>query len=328
MDEHKDSIKFLFKKMIEGKSTPAERLQLLTWLENNPSAEEFPAVEDLPDAGNKLLMPTSEADRVWYNILQQAAQTPVVPLWKRNGFRIAAAMVPVIGIASLVLFFYNKRDQQQYFVNNTHHVKTIQLKDGSTIQLKQHSRVRIAFTHGHTGEREVWLQGEAFFNVQQQASHPFTVHASNGVDIQVLGTAFNVNTEGTHTAVVLNAGSVSVKAAKARKTVALQLKPGEMASFDANTLVLSAEKVDTLFHTSWKYNLMAFKNESLKEVMHQLGEQYGYNVAFENTIQEKLLFTGYLPTDNLRQAILTIEQSFNLKIDLQQKSIYITNKSF
>lgn len=314
--------------MVEGKSTPAERLQLLTWLGNNPSAEEFPAVEDLSDTGNKLLMPASEADRVWNNILRQTDQTPVVPLWKRNGFRIAAALVPVIGIASLVLFFYNRRDQQQYFVNNTHYVQTIQLKDGSAIQLKQHSRVRVAFTNGRAGKREVWLQGEAFFNVQQQATHPFTVHASNGVDIQVLGTAFNVNTEETHTAVVLNAGSVSVKAANAHKPVALQLKPGEMASFDANTRVLSAEKVDTLFHTSWKYNLMAFKNESLKLVMHQLGEQYGYNVAFENAIQENLLFTGYLPTDNLRQAILTIEQSFNLKIDLQQKSIYIKNKSF
>ncbi|NLR79694.1 FecR family protein [Chitinophaga eiseniae] len=328
MEEHKDSIKSLFKKMVEGKSTPAERLQLLTWLENNPSAEEFPAVEDLPDAGNKLLMPASEADRVWHNILRQTDPTPVVPLWKRSGLKIAAALVPVIGIASLVLFFYNRRDQQQYFVNNTHYVQTIQLKDGSTIQLKQHSRVTVAFTHGYAGKREVWLQGEAFFNVQQQAAHPFTVHASNGVDIQVLGTAFNVNTEETHTAVVLNAGSVSVKAAKAHKPVALQLKPGEMASFDANTRVLSAEKVDTLFHTSWKYNLMAFKNESLKQVMHQLGEQYGYHVAFENAIQENLLFTGYLPTDNLRQAILTIEQSFNLKIDLQQKSIYIKNKSF
>lgn len=313
--------------MVEGKSTPAERLQLLTWLENNPSAEEFPAVEDLPGTGNQTPMPASEADRVWHNILLQTDQTPLVPLWKRNGFRIAAALIPVIGIASLVLFFYKRRDQQQYFVNNTPYVQTIQLKDGSTIQLKQHSRVRVAFAHSHAGKREVWLQGEAFFNVQQQAAHPFTVHASNGVDIQVLGTAFNVNTEETHTAVVLNAGSVSVKAAKARKPVALQLKPGEMASFDANTRVLSAEKVDTLFHTSWKYNLMAFKNESLKQVMHQLGEQYGYKVAFENTIQENLLFTGYLPTDNLRQAILTIEQSFNLKIDLQQKSIYIKNKS-
>jgi transmembrane sensor len=322
MEENKEHIKALFIKLAKGTCTPEERLQLLTWLETEPVPDGLPPVEALWEPGTGPVMPKDTAAHVFNNILQHTPVTPVIPLWKRTGFRVAAALIPFIGLASLAIIYYREKDNRRHFVNNTRQVQTIQLEDGTVIRLNQRSSITVNKSFTQHQHREVWLNGEAFFTVQHQAAQPFVVHAASGVDINVLGTAFNVNTANGNAAVVLNEGSVKVNTAAA----SLLLKPGEMADFNAQTKVLSKQQVDTLFQTSWKYNLLAFKSQPLKIVMQQLGEQYDYKVAFEDPETANLLFTGYLPSDNLQQAILTIEQSFNLKFILQHKIIYVNNK--
>ncbi|MGO4289891.1 FecR family protein [Chitinophaga sp. RAB17] len=321
MEEKKHSVKDLFIKLAERKSTQEERLRLIAWLEKDPVPSEFPSVEELLETGNGRVMPPEAAANVFNTIMQHSPATPVIPLWKRTRFRIAAALIPFVGLASLAIVYYREKDNRRHFVNNTRQVQTIQLEDGTVIRLNQRSSMAVKT---NDQRREVWLEGEAFFTVKHQATQPFIVHAANLVDISVLGTAFNVNTRNGNAAVVLNEGSVKVNAGK---TASLLLKPGEMAAFNNNTRVLSKQPVDTLFQTSWKYNLLAFKSQTLKTVMQQLGEQYDYKVAFEAEGIENLLFTGYLPSDNLQQAILTIEQSFNLKFVLQHKIIYVNNKN-
>lgn len=313
-------------KLADGKATQEERLQLLLWLEKAPEPDAFPSVEELWTPGKEPVMPATAAANTWAAIMQHTPATTVVPLWKRTAFRVAAALIPIIGLASLAIFYYREKNDRRVFVNNTKQVQTIQLEDGTVIRLNQHSRLTVNASFSKQQQREAWLEGEAFFTVQHQAAKPFTVHAANLMDINVLGTSFNVNTTNGNAAVVLNEGSVKVNAGTANEAVSLLLKPGEKASFNAQTRVLSRQKVDTLFQTSWKYNLLAFKSEPLKVVMQRLGEQYGYEVAFEEERMEQLLFTGYLPSDNLQQAILTIEQSFNLEFFLQHKIIHVNNK--
>ncbi|MBS0029334.1 FecR family protein [Chitinophaga sp. 22321] len=326
MEENKDRIKALFIKQAQGKATAEEQEQLLAWLLNEPAPDALPEVEDVWIPGTGSVMPAPDAAAVWNTIMEASPEAIVIPWWKKSGFRVAAALIPLIGLASLAVFYYREKNDRRVFVNNTKQVQTIQLEDGTVIRLNQHSRLSLnkSFTAGN--RREVWLSGEAFFTVHHQATKPFIVHAANLVDVNVLGTAFNVNTANGTAAVVLNEGSVKVNAGTPAQPVSLLLKPGEKASFDAKTQVLSRQKVDTLFQTSWKYNLLAFKSEPLKIVMQKLAEQYDYKVAFEEKDMEQLLFTGYLPTNNLQQAILTIEQSFNLKFILQHNIIHVNNK--
>lgn len=322
MEENKERITALFIKLTERKCTQEERLELLAWLQDHPSPEYLPAVEELLLQQNWPVMPADRAGQVFAAILQHTPSKPVIPLWKRTGFRVAAALVPLIGLATLLLFFYRDKNDKRHFVNNTRQVQTFRLEDGTVISLNQRSSLTVNTSPRKNQPREAWLKGEAFFTVIHQAAMPFVVHTENGVDVNVLGTAFNVNTANGNAVVVLNEGRVKVNAGAG----VLLLSPGEMASYNAVTKMLTRQKVDTLFQTSWKYNLLAFKSEPLKIVMQKLGEQYDYEIVFDQERTGELLFTGYLPSDNLQQAIITIEESFNLQFTLQHKTIRVNNK--
>lgn len=323
MEESKERIRFLFIKLTKRECTREERQELIAWLQENPAPEYLPEVEDLLQQENWPVMPADIASRVFTAIIQQTPSRPAVPLWKRTAFRVAAALVPLVGLAALVLFFYRDKNDKRHFANNTRQVQTIQLEDGTVISLNQRSSLTVNISPGKNKRREVWLKGEAFFTVVHQAGNPFVVHVANGIDINVLGTAFNVNSIDNNAVVVLNEGSVKVNTSTGN---ALLLHPGEMAGYSASTGALTRQKVDTLFQTSWRYNLMAFKGEPLKTVMQRIGEQYDYEIVFDQEEAEELLFTGYVPLDNLQQAIATIEQSFNLKFILQHKIIRVSNK--
>ncbi|MET3876001.1 FecR domain-containing protein [Chitinophaga sp. OAE865] len=322
MEESKERIRVLFIKLTKKECTREERQELLAWLQENPAPEYLPEVEDLLQQENWPVMPADTANRVFTAIMQHTPSKPVIPLWRRTAFRVAATLVPLVGLAALVLFFYRDKDKR-HFANNTRQVQIIRLEDGTVINLNQRSSLTVSTSPGKNKRREVWLKGEAFFTVMHQAGNPFVVHTASGIDVNVLGTAFNVSSIDNNAAVVLNEGSVKVNTSTGD---ALQLHPGEMADYSASTRMLTRLKVDTLFQTSWRYNLMAFKGEPLRTVMQKLGEQYDYEITFDQEETEELLFTGYIPSDNLQQAIATIEQSFNLKFILQHRIIRVSNK--
>lgn len=322
MEENNDRIKTLFINLAKGKGTRDERLQIIQWLQNNPSPEQLPEVEELLAGNNLTVMPADTADAVFAVIAGHDARQPKRLFWKRPGIRVAAALVPLLGLTTILLLF-RKMETPQVFVNNTRAVKTVLLDDGTTVQLNRNTTLKAIGLNGKGKRRELWLNGEAFFHVTHSATQPLTLHAGNLLDVNVLGTAFNVNTREGIANVVLNEGSVNVQVGTEKP---LLLKPGEMAGFNSKTGILSKSYVDTLFQTSWKYNLMAFKAQPLKVVLQQLGEQYGYHIVFENKETEDLLFTGYLPADNLQQAVFMIDQSFNLKIYLHNQTIYVNKR--
>lgn len=317
MEENHDQIKALFIRLTEGKSTPAERLQLLEYLRHNPQAEAVPEVEEL-QRDNWPLMPEWAAEAVMASILQKAPAARVLPLWKRTWVKVAAVVLPIIGIAALAMMHYGKGEAFQHYVNTGKSVQTILLADGTSVSLNQRARLSVSTAGG----REVWLEGEAFFSVQQQAAAPFVVHTANALDVTVLGTAFNVNARKTNTQVVLNAGRVKVGAGGEN----ILLRPGEMADYNAATGKLTKQPADTLLHTSWKYDLIAFKAQPMEAVMDTLEKQYGIEVVFDRPEAAALLFTGYLASNDLPQAINTLEEAFTLKITLHNNQLHVNIK--
>lgn len=316
MEEHHDRIKSLFIRLADGKSTADERLQLLEYLRGTPSPEALPAPEELADNGDWPRMPVPAAENILAGILRAEAPGIVRPLRKRNWLKIAAAMLPVIGVAGLAMW-YTKTPARKQYANDTKSVQTILLADGSTVHLNQRARLSVT-----ANGREAWLEGEAFFSVRPSGQQPFTVHTAHSLDVTVLGTAFNVNAQKNGTQVVLNTGRVKVGAGETQ----LVLSPGEMADYHAATGRLVRQQADTLLFTSWKYDLIAFKARPLKEVMKKLEEQYGIGVVFDHAAAENLVFTGYLSSNDLPQALNTLEQAFTLKITLLNKQLHVNIK--
>src|SRR5206468_2094273 len=122
---------------------------------------------------------------------------------------------------------------------NTNHKKTLnsgygaislyQLPDGSHVTLNANSKITIKKTWEENTDREVWLQGEAFFRVQKtQNKNKFIVHA-NGMDIIVTGTQFNVISRDDESSVLLTEGSVTLRTANGKE---IKMKPGDFVKVE------------------------------------------------------------------------------------------------
>ncbi|WP_341841415.1 FecR family protein [Chitinophaga caseinilytica] len=316
MEDKQQRIRQLFVKLADGTSTPDERKELLDYLEGSPLPEALPLADELPLTGNWPRMPEDAGEQIRMRILSEASPAAPARVRRIGWWKAAAVLLPVVGLSTWLL--WDRSADSQLYVNNARSVQVIRLEDGSEVSLNRNAR--LTFRGG--ANREAWLEGEAFFTIAGHASKPFIVHTRQQLDITVLGTSFNVKSGEQATEVVLNTGKVKV--GDGGKAVILQ--PGEMAVYDAKAHQVSTQQADTLMHTSWKNELLPFRERPLKEVMGFLQAQFGYAVTFDGPETENLVFTGYLSTSDLQQSILTLEQTFSIKISIGNRRLHVNKQ--
>lgn len=172
------------------------------------------------------------------------------------------------------------------------------LPDGTRVWVNAASSIRypVAFT-GQA--REVSLEGEAYFDVKQDESKPFIVHSRN-TDVEVLGTAFNINAYEKETRTTLEKGKVSVKIS----TSALVLAPGEQAESNEGTGSLKKAPVYTRLYTGWKDGELYLEDLSLGRIAEQLSRSYDYEFEFADASLKELHFTVDMAAPDNLQAVL------------------------
>lgn len=180
----------------------------------------------------------------------------------------------------------------------------LRLSDGSVVYLNSDSRLK--YPEVFTGnERKVYLEGEAYFEVAKDNEHPFKVMAQ-GVEVNVLGTHFNVNAypERTDVVTTLVEGKVRVE----RGTRQIVLVPGEQAVASAESL--EVKEVDVREYIAWKDGLFMFSRMSLEEIMRQVYRWYGVETVFSDETVRTMTFTGVIdksmPLEKLFEVIETV----------------------
>ncbi|MBO9631851.1 MAG: FecR domain-containing protein [Chitinophagaceae bacterium] len=172
------------------------------------------------------------------------------------------------------------------------------LPDGTKVWVNAASSLRypVAFT-GRS--REVTIEGEAYFDVKKDEEKPFIVHSRNA-DVEVLGTAFNVNAYETETLTTLEKGKVSVKA----KAGSLILAPGEQAATEDRSGLLKKTPVYTRLYTGWKDGELYLEDLSLGRIADQLSRSYDYEFEFTDASLKELHFTVDMAAPDNLQAVL------------------------
>ena len=164
----------------------------------------------------------------------------------------------------------------------------LHLSDGSVVYLNADSRLRYPETFTG-GERKVYLEGEAYFEVAKDASRPFKVVARE-VEVNVLGTHFNVNAYPEHADVVTTLAEGKVQVAGVASQAVLV--PGEQAI--ASPEGMEVRKVDVQAYTSWKNGVFVFRSMPLEEIMEQVYRWYGVEAVFFNESVRTETFTGII----------------------------------
>jgi transmembrane sensor len=224
---------------------------------------------------------------------------------------------------------YEANDEQQnaalYNTLSTANGETygMVLADGSKVWLNAGASIRypVAFTGN---ERRVEITGEAYFEVTHDKSKPFIVHVSDhqggGMDVQVLGTHFNINAYNDEAVIKTTLLEGSVKIVNRQSTFAgasadepandkeksIVLKPGEQAQVgDGVTKVIHDANVDAVI--AWKNGRFNFDNADITIVMRQLAKWYNVEVVYEGPKPTQLLVWEAERNQMLSQVVKLLE---------------------
>jgi ferric-dicitrate binding protein FerR (iron transport regulator) len=199
----------------------------------------------------------------------------------------------------------------------------VALSDGTLVLLDAGSTLRFP-SRFPRGRREVWLEGEGYFEVAPDASSPFTVHA-NGTGTTAVGTSFNVTAhaaDGT-TAITLVTGLARVVAGG----VATFLEPGWRLSVDNETGATFRERVDVGVITAWTGGVFRFDDEPLESLARRLERWYDVPFIFrDESLKVKSFSGGFKRHDSLERVLRLIEEVNDVTFSLRDDTIIIDTK--
>jgi transmembrane sensor len=203
--------------------------------------------------------------------------------------------------------------------------RTLFLPDSTKVTLNANSSISFNKTKFESN-REVWLEGEAFFAVVHKLNNAnFGVH-TNELELEVLGTRFDVNSRRGTTKVILEEGKVRLDMNRSRLSDIIIMKPGDLVEVSKEAQSLSTKSVDPLEYISWRNNLLEFNAMPISEIANMIEDNYGYKVlVLDEQIGEKK-FTGSASADNLEDLTEKLSKIFNLKITQENNEIRIENQ--
>jgi len=215
---------------------------------------------------------------------------------------------------------------------------TIVLADGSKVTLNAESEIKYPTSfNGQT--REVYLSGEAFFDITKDHQHPFIVHTKN-ISIKVLGTAFDVKSYNDEhsTETTLLRGKVEITLNK-RPAKHILLSPAEKFTlihaaqnseehlngdiYSIKPMTYYKDDKNAILETSWMNNKLLFKNETFSLLSLRLSRWYGITFVFESAQLKDAKFTGEFGKESLPEALKALQSITPFTYKIQGKSIYL-----
>ena len=281
-------------------------------------------------------LPAARKERLRHRIaaVAQSDQTTSTPRrqkkrWVRVGWGTAAALVLLT--AGLVVYQWtgNQSSEKQY-TTTYGEIKTIVLPDSSKVTLNGNSTMR--YTHQSdqlTGPREVWLSGEAFFEVSRQIvpttdghsqAIKFVVHTDQ-LSVQVLGTRFNVRNRRDQTQVVLEEGKVQLALEEAQERAWL-MAPDELVEVTTGERKINPHVVRAADYTAWKEGFIDFDGASLSEISRVLEDNYDLRMQFANKESaDSINLTGSFPANRINMLLEAVANVTRTTIHQEGKII-------
>lgn len=200
---------------------------------------------------------------------------------------------------------------------------TVQLSDGSRIKLNSGSKI-IYPEIFDADKREVQLIGEGYFEIAREEEREFIVKTDKLITT-VLGTKFVINAfDKECIQVSLISGSVKVEEASSQNTktpLSMILDPGYKAVFQNDELI--QKMIDNLLDLGWKDDIIAFKNNDIKEIVAKLENWYGVEFEIRNNQNIALSFNGKYQDEVLVNVLNSIGHAMNFEYELKGNKVLI-----
>lgn len=320
----------LLAKQLAGDISADESIELKSLLENNSALNrEYQLLQ------NYLQSETEEEeniDVVFERIktrVQPPARTPLKVVKRKNFLWLKVAALVAILVGAVLL--YNR--EALFFSNSGHLVlvkvqtkaantRTVTLGDGSVVKINSSSRFR--YPKKFSGDnRNVYLSGEAFFDVKKDLQHPFIVHTEK-MDVQVLGTAFNVkiypNDDFAETTLIRGKVVVTLKDDKKEQ---FTLQPNDKFTLAEGKGQVNQTESGGVEETAWTSDELVFKNKNFDQVSRLFERHYDVKIFFKDPDLKKVEFTAHFTKENINEALDVLKFIENFNYSIKGKNVYI-----
>ena len=197
----------------------------------------------------------------------------------------------------------------------------VTLPDGTKVWLNAESSLRFP-TSFAGNERTVELSGEGYFEVTHNAKAIFHVKVNN-INVQVLGTHFNINSYGNEPIVRTTLLEGSVKISSGSNTAIL--RPGQQAGLNSNNDIAIINNADVDEAVAWKNGRFKFNSADIKSIMRQASRWYNVEVVYEREINET--FSGSISRNaNISQLLKIIEATDKVSFKIDGRKIMVKKK--
>jgi hypothetical protein len=279
-------------------------------------------------------------DGVWdYISKNEGGRTKIRGI--NTGFTHVAAAAIIIGILSSIFFVYNSSKKRHSDVAIQQPIgktnvdvnaatallqkknRVIFLPDGSTVFLSQGSRLNYPSSFDGKKKREVYLQGEGFFDIKHNATRPFVVHTGK-VETTVLGTAFNIKAQPEEKDITVTVTRGKVRVSDPHKTLGI-ITPQQQIKYNTEKETATLSRVSTCSFLDWKNNDLFIDNLTLAEAAQLLQEQYKIKIIITDASIREQRFTATFPkNEKMEEAIKSISEFNGLSYSINKERSLVT----
>lgn len=324
-----------------------------SFIRENPDCEpeirkaiELVSMLDFPQQGltpgelsgmrNRLLM-ALRAEKEGEDIPVQA---PVVSVDFRRWLKRAAVLIMVPFVLIGGFRFIKRMDHRFSFrlengigvekkANPIDEKSLIFLDDGTKVWLNVASRISYTNDFNDDDTRDVYLDGEAFFDVVHNPERPFIVHTAS-LRIKVLGTSFNVKSYADEKTVetTLVRGKIHIEQSDmlGNRVGEIELKPNQRAIFDKQSKVMNIKEVVAESSGSWKRDRMVFDEETIDNVFTQMERWYHVKIHVQNKGSLDCKLTAIIEDEGLEEVLKLMEESYDMHYRIDGNDVFIEGK--
>lgn len=313
----------LISRYLSGMASDAEVQRLEDWVlaDEEHKATFLAAKKTWILAGMGQETSAIDVEKAWKHTQQLTQQTgKVAPMRGRRRWWLSVAAGAAILIVAALGLIWNSRQQAWTEVVAQRTVMSVDLPDGTRVNLNRGSRLRYP-TKTPSTERRVQLTGGAFFEVERNVDRPFIVEATP-LEVEVLGTSFYVDARPTEPAaqVIVESGQVRVSA-QGQQT---ELAASEKVIFTKSTGELSpAENTDQNYR-SLITDALVFDNSSIQEVVFALKRHFGVEMTTEITDPTNCEITATYENKSLEAILLILESTLGIEVTRQDGQILLS----
>lgn len=317
-------------KYLTGQCSEDEVIELNAWIkESDENASQFFRMEEIYHLG-KFKHYTNEkridhAERQLYKRLDREKKKQAKVLHIHRWMRYAAIIAITLLIGGGAGYWYLNEGAHQMIVASANEgiVKEVVLPDGTKVWLNNASTLTYPSEFSDK-ERNVHLEGEAYFEVTKNRHHPFTVESA-AMRVRVLGTTFNFKCDKTSRVAeaTLIEGEIEVKGNNDEGQIILS--PGQRAELNRNNGRLMVKQVDAKLDAVWHNDLIPFEQADIFTIAKALERFYDVKIILSPDIRADRTYSGVLKKKSTIDSVLgSLQHSIPIDYKVVGSNIFIS----